>query len=628
MALDLLQDEVGPLARRYQAAPAAAGSILASRQLGRGCFPAASLVFYVKQTTSVHGSMSSLADAPDLVGFFSYSREDDEGSGGKLSKLRERIQEELRLQLGRTMKDFRLWQDKVAIAHGGLWEDRIKSAIAESVFFIPIITPTAVVSPYCKFEFDSFLAREKELGRSDLVFPIIYIPVPALTVDRWRQDPLLSIISSRQYVEWQNLRHLDPSSTEVALRVKKFCANICRALQEEWLSPEERQQAEAGRVAEAERRRQAKTQYQASVERARAGRDIVRTILGLEKEGAAKEAERRTRPSPRAVKSEYVVWYGTNRRRYDASDLTKGYSAERDSKVHYGSCRVYIPEAHKIGSLGSPWWKRLMTWTDDRLKLREIKEVSNTSFWHQIALRLSRLSVAERHAVIFVHGYNVSFHDAALRAAQIGVDLSIKGIVAFFSWPSQGSFGGYVADSASIEASEQDITNFMLDVVSRSGAEAVHIIAHSMGNRGVLRAVNRIAQQAQQRSGVPFGQIILAAADVDSDTFRLLSDAYAQVARRTTLYVSERDRAVEASHWLHQFPRVGLMPPVCVAHGIDTVGVTNVDLTLLGHGYIGDAREVLQDIHELITKGSPPEHRFGIKEQTTPSGERFWMLRR
>jgi hypothetical protein len=60
--------------------------------------------------------MPSLADAPDLVGFFSYSREDDEGSGGRLSKLRERIQEELRGQLGRTKRDFRLWQDKVAIA--------------------------------------------------------------------------------------------------------------------------------------------------------------------------------------------------------------------------------------------------------------------------------------------------------------------------------------------------------------------------------------------------------------------------------------------------------------------------------------------------------------------------------
>src|SRR6516162_221843 len=201
--------------------------------------------------------MSSLADAPDLVGFFSYSREDDEDSGGRLSKLRERIQAELRVQLGRTRKDFGLWQDKVAIAHGELWEDTIKKGISESVFFIPIITPTAVRSYHCKFEFDSFLARERELGRSNLVFPILYIPVPALTDDRWRQDRLLSIIGSRQYEDWQNLRHLDASSSEiVALRVQTFCANICRALEQPWLSLEERQQAEARQREEDERRQQ------------------------------------------------------------------------------------------------------------------------------------------------------------------------------------------------------------------------------------------------------------------------------------------------------------------------------------------------------------------------------------
>jgi hypothetical protein len=70
------------------------------------------------------------------------------------------------------------------------------------------------------------------------------------------------------------------------------------------------------------------------------------------------------------------------------------------------------------------------------------------------------------------------------------------------------------------------------------------------------------------------------------------------------------------------------MPPVCVASGIDTVAVTNVDLTLLGHGYIGEARGVLTDIYELITKGSAPQHRFGIAAASTPSGERYWTIRR
>jgi hypothetical protein len=69
------------------------------------------------------------------------------------------------------------------------------------------------------------------------------------------------------------------------------------------------------------------------------------------------------------------------------------------------------------------------------------------------------------------------------------------------------------------------------------------------------------------------------------------------------------------------------MPPICIAPGIDTIGVTNVDVTLLGHGYVGDAREVLTDIHTLITTGSPPERRFGLHEQRTDHGEQYWLIR-
>jgi hypothetical protein len=187
--------------------------------------------------------MSSLADLPELVGFFSYSREDDEDSNGALSALRERIQRELRGQLGRSMKTFRLWQDKEAIASGTLWEAEIKTGVAQSVFFIPIITPTVVRSPYCRFELDAFLAREAALGRSDLVFPILYIKVPALDDSIQRQnDPVVSIIAKRQYVDWREFRHRDVNSTDVKEAIERFCAHICDALHRSWLSPEESQQ--------------------------------------------------------------------------------------------------------------------------------------------------------------------------------------------------------------------------------------------------------------------------------------------------------------------------------------------------------------------------------------------------
>jgi formylglycine-generating enzyme required for sulfatase activity len=204
--------------------------------------------------------MSSLADLPELIGFFSYSREDDEDSHGALSALRERIQRELRGQLGRSMKTFRLWQDKEAIPSGTLWETEIKNGVAQSVFFIPIITPTVVRSPYCRFELEAFLAREAALGRSDLVFPILYIKVPELEDGaRRKDDPVLSIIAKRQYLDWREFRHRDVHSTDVKEAVERFCAHICEALDRSWLSPDERkvqEEATARQSAETERKRQ------------------------------------------------------------------------------------------------------------------------------------------------------------------------------------------------------------------------------------------------------------------------------------------------------------------------------------------------------------------------------------
>ena len=203
--------------------------------------------------------MSSLAELPELVGFFSYSREDDDAFKGMLSALRDGIQRELSAQLGRSKRAFRLWQDQTAIAPGKLWESEIKTAIDESFFFLPIVTPRSVSSKYCKFEFESFLAREKAIGRSDLIFPILYISVAALENEaKWRDDPVLSTIGRRQYVDWRPLRHLDVQSTAVREQIERLCQKIVESLNAPWTSPEERQrmeEAKARQQAEEEARR-------------------------------------------------------------------------------------------------------------------------------------------------------------------------------------------------------------------------------------------------------------------------------------------------------------------------------------------------------------------------------------
>ena len=182
--------------------------------------------------------MPSLIDIPELVGFFSYSRDDDQGSRGALSALRDAIQTELSAQLGRTRTDFRLWQDKSAISLGTLWEKQISRGINQSVFFIPIITPRAVRSQHCAYEFQAFLARETELGRDDLVFPILYIPVSALEDEKlWRDEPILRIVATRQYLDWRELRHHDPRSIEVQQKLEWYCRGITNALHKTWIPP-------------------------------------------------------------------------------------------------------------------------------------------------------------------------------------------------------------------------------------------------------------------------------------------------------------------------------------------------------------------------------------------------------
>ncbi len=82
----------------------------------------------------------------------------------------------------------------------------------------------------------------------------------------------------------------------------------------------------------------------------------------------------------------------------------------------------------------------------------------------------------------------------------------------------------------------------------------VHLVAHSMGNRGLLRALQRLAADAEMRAGVKFGQIFLAAPDVDRDLFLGLARLYPQFSDRTTLYASDGDKAVATSAWLHAGP--------------------------------------------------------------------------
>jgi len=241
--------------------------------------------------------MSSLADLPEVIGFFSYSRDDDESYKGRLSALRELIQQELGAQLGRSKSTFRLWQDKEAIAPGKLWEAEINTAVEQSVFFIPIITPRMVNSQYCQFEFDAFLARESALGRTDLIFPILYVPVPELENNAQSTNhPVLSAIARRQYVDWQTFRYSDVSSPATLETIARFCRKIVEALRQTWLSPQERARQEQAvaqaRAEEARQREEAESRQRAHDEERRRAESVEAERQAEKRRQAEADAER------------------------------------------------------------------------------------------------------------------------------------------------------------------------------------------------------------------------------------------------------------------------------------------------------------------------------------------------
>jgi esterase/lipase superfamily enzyme len=324
----------------------------------------------------------------------------------------------------------------------------------------------------------------------------------------------------------------------------------------------------------------------------------------------------------------FPVWFGTNRK---PTPDGKGFTGERHDRVTRGRAEVFIPEAHKFGETGSSFWTKLQRFDlrDDTLRLQRVTPQDRDAWLGELqqAMRDAQASGDTPHAVFFLHGFNVSFEDAAIRAAQIGCDLKVPGATAFFSWPSRGNVAAYPADEATIEASERAITDFLVDFATNCGAEKVHVIAHSMGNRGLLRALQRIAANAETRGKVKFGQIFLAAPDVDRDLFLDLARLYPEHSERTTLYASDADLPVHLSAKLHDAPRAGYFAPYSVAPGVDTVAVPDFDLDLLGHSYFAQAEALLHDIHDLMLHGEAPARR----QRITPAlagGVSFWKLRK
>jgi esterase/lipase superfamily enzyme len=122
--------------------------------------------------------------------------------------------------------------------------------------------------------------------------------------------------------------------------------------------------------------------------------------------------------------------------------------------------------------------------------------------------------------------------------------------------------------------------------------------------------------------------VILAAPDFAASEFSQLALAFPKIAGRTTLYASGKDKPLQLSGFLSTYPRAGYVPPVTIVPGIDTVEVSNIDLSFVGHNYAMELRPLLADMFQLITMGKGADERFGLIEALTDQKQKYWKLRK
>ena len=326
------------------------------------------------------------------------------------------------------------------------------------------------------------------------------------------------------------------------------------------------------------------------------------------------------------------VFYGTNRARTGTLKPAQFYGKAR-GELEYGYLDVTIPRTHQEAQLETePRWIEY-TFMADPAALRaqyvlldKVTPLETREFVRALHQQISDSRFKD--VFIFVHGFNNTFEDAARRAAQMAYDLDFDGTPMLYSWPSQGSATAYAIDEAAVGISGRRLADFLETVVAQSGAQLIHLIAHSMGNRALLEALQTyLAKRAPDNRQHIFGQVVFTAPDVDRDYFTDAIQTLTGAAERITLYASDNDYALRSSQFLHGAPRAGTAGDIILKlAGVDSIDMSSVPADTLGHSYFAANSGAIYDIFRLLWRGDPPPQRCGMSNRKAAGTFTVWWF--
>jgi esterase/lipase superfamily enzyme len=200
--------------------------------------------------------------------------------------------------------------------------------------------------------------------------------------------------------------------------------------------------------------------------------------------------------------------------------------------------------------------------------------------------------------------------------------------VFLFSWRAR--LLGYLSDRDAVDVSAEHLKQFLVNVVGATKPTKVHVIAHSMGNMVLLRALEKMSGDSTV-SPLPIGEIINAAPDVDPDLFAQFVKKTKGTGGNVTLYASASDRALWFSGWLRDRARAGYIKGLpAVITGSETIDITDAGTNVfaLNHDIYASNPILVGDMRGILQGHRPPEKRTKeLKRFDTEQGP-YWKLQR
>ena len=246
----------------------------------------------------------------------------------------------------------------------------------------------------------------------------------------------------------------------------------------------------------------------------------------------------------------------------------------------------------------------------------------------------------KKEIVLFVHGFNNTFEDAAFGLADIWHFTGRVGVPVFYTWPAgNGGLTGYFKDS---EAGNYSIFHFketMRILSTTPGLERIHIVAHSRGTDVVTTGLRELviehrAQGKNPRNSLKIQNLILAAPDLDFGIVRqrLIAERFGPAIGQITVYLNQNDGALGLSQRIAAGKRFGRLTfddlgveekaIFSRVKNVNFVDIPDVD-GLIGHAYFRENPGVLSDIAIAIRHGAAPGEDLRPLEHVAIN---FWEL--